>query len=72
MSRFYAGDVTGEEFKMVLLAAEHDPDLKEEIEIMTSICDKLPDTNGEGRQTRLKSDIYASRISSHVQTCRPK
>lgn len=41
MSRFYAGDVTGEEFKKVLLAAEHDPDLKEEIEIMTSISDDL-------------------------------
>lgn len=41
MSRFYTGDVTGEEFKKVLLAAEHDPDLKEEIEIMTSISDDL-------------------------------
>ena len=47
MSRFYAGDVTGEEFKMVLLAAENDPDLKEEIEIMTSISDKLPDIRME-------------------------
>ncbi len=41
MSRFYAGDVTGEEFKMVLMAAEQDPDLMEEIEIMSSISDKL-------------------------------
>ena len=41
MSRFYTGDVTGEELKMVLLAAERDPDLKEEIEIMTSIYDDL-------------------------------
>ena len=41
MSRFYAGDVTGEEFKMVLMAADQDPDLKEEIEIMSSISDKL-------------------------------
>lgn len=41
MSRFYTGDVTGDEFKMVLMAAEHDPDLMEEIEIMTSISDQL-------------------------------
>ena len=41
MDRFYSGNVTGEEIKMVLLAAEHDPNLKEEIEIMTSISGEL-------------------------------
>ena len=34
MSRFYAGKATGEETEMILLAAEQNPDLKEEIEIM--------------------------------------
>ena len=41
MVRFYCGDVTGEEIKKVLLAAEQDPDLMEEIKIMTSISDDL-------------------------------
>lgn len=41
MSRFYAGDVTGEEFRMILTAAEQDSDLREEIEIMSSIYDDL-------------------------------
>ena len=43
MSRFYTGDVTGDEFKMVLMAADKDPDLREEIEIMSSISDQLMD-----------------------------
>ena len=43
MARFYSGDVTGEELKYILLAAEHNPDLREEIEIMTSISDELFD-----------------------------
>ena len=39
--RFFSGNVTGKEIKEVLLAAELDPDLKEEIEIMTSISGDL-------------------------------
>ena len=39
--RFFSGNVTGKEIKDVLLAAELDPDLKEEIEIMTSISGDL-------------------------------
>ena len=41
MTRFYKGKASGEEIKMVLMAAEHDPDLMEEIEIMSSISDDL-------------------------------
>ena len=43
MSRFYTGNLTGDEFKMVLMAAEKDPELREEIEIMSSISDQLMD-----------------------------
>ena len=43
--RFFSGDVTGKEIKEVLLAAELNPDLREEIEIMTSISDDLKKIN---------------------------
>ena len=39
ITRFHCGDVSAEEFKEVLLAAEQDPDLKEEIAIMSSLAD---------------------------------
>ena len=58
MDRFYSGNVTGEEIKMVLLAAEHDPNLKEEIEIMTSI-------SGELSNIRVKrEDISGAKVIS--------
>ena len=41
MTRFHCGDVSAEEFKEVLLAAEQDPDLKEEIAIMASLADDI-------------------------------
>ncbi len=39
--RFFSGDVTGKEIKEVLLAAELNPDLREEIDIMASLSDDL-------------------------------
>lgn len=52
MSRFYAGKATGEETEMILLAAEQNPDLKEEIEIMMSISNKLADIHISKERTQ--------------------
>ena len=41
MTRFHCGDVSAEEFKKVLLAAEQDSGLKEEIAIMASLADDI-------------------------------
>ena len=47
MTRFHCGDVSAEEFKEVLLAAEQDSDLKEEIAIMASLADDLAELKAD-------------------------
>ena len=47
MARFHCGDVSAEEFKEVLLAAEQDSDLKEEIAIMASLADDLAELKAD-------------------------
>lgn len=64
MSRFYTGNVSAEEFQMILLAAEHDPDLKEEIRIMSSISDKLLDIRIEKKPAAK----VVSMTSQHLPT----
>ena len=58
MVRFYCGNATGKEIKKVLLAAEHDPDLMEEIKIMTSISDDLE---------KIRTDLRGERIIFSMQ-----
>ena len=47
MTRFHCGDVSAEEFKEVLHAAEQDSDLKEEIAIMASLSDDLAELKAD-------------------------
>ena len=47
MTRFHCGDVSAEEFKKVLMAAEQDPDLEEEIAIMASLADDIADLKAD-------------------------
>lgn len=47
ITRFHCGDVSAEEFKEVLLAAEQDPDLKEEIAIMSSLADDIAELKAD-------------------------
>ena len=57
ITRFHCGDVSAEEFKEVLLAAEMDSELKEEIAIMASLSDSL---------SELKDEL--SQEMSHINT----
>ena len=47
MTRFHCGEVSAEEFKEVLMAAELNPDLKEEIAIMASIADDIAELKAD-------------------------
>ena len=58
MARFHCGDVSAEEFKEVLLAAEQDSDLKEEIAIMASLADDLAE---------LKADLSEEMSNSNAK-----
>ena len=58
MTRFHCGDVSAEEFKEVLLAAEQDSDLKEEIAIMASLADDLAE---------LKADLSEEMSNSNAK-----
>ena len=58
MARFHCGDVSAEEFKEVLLAAEQDSDLKEEIAIMASLADALAE---------LKADLSEEMSNSNAK-----
>ena len=67
MSRFYAGKATGEETKMILLAAEQDTDLKEEIEIMMSISDKLANIHiSKERAQKVSTANVISMTAAHL------
>lgn len=67
MSRFYAGKATGEETKMILLAAEQDPNLKEEIEIMMSISDKLANIHiSKERAQKVSTANVISMTAAHL------
>ena len=56
MTRFHCGDVSAEEFKEVLLAAEQDPDLKEEIAIMASLADDIAELKADLSEEYSSSD----------------
>ena len=71
MSRFYTGNVSAEEFQMILLAAEHDPDLKEEIRIISSISDKLLDIRIE-KKTCCESCQYDVSAFAYLCPCSTK
>ena len=66
MVRFYCGDVTGEEIKKVLLTAEHDSDLMEEIKIMTSISDDLEKIRADLKKEKIRTARIISIQPSYV------
>jgi len=58
MAKFYDGNATAEETMMILHAAEKDPELKKEIEFMTSFPEELMEDHsekGEGKTVKMYS-----------------
>ena len=70
MTRFYKGKASGEEIKMVLMAAENDPYLREEIEIMSSIYDQLADIRikKDEKMVSVPDDDLANIINTIIST----